>query len=74
VPVYQKHFTKGDIDTLIAFYSTPTGQKMLRELPEIMSEAMEQAMPMIEKYVATIQERVQQEFAQALNTSEKKNN
>ena len=36
VPVYQEHFTKGDIDTLIAFYSTPTGQKMLRELPAIM--------------------------------------
>ncbi len=26
VPVYQKHFPKGDVDTLMAFYSTPTGQ------------------------------------------------
>jgi hypothetical protein len=30
VPAYQKHFTKGDMDALIAFYSTPTGQKYCR--------------------------------------------
>jgi len=27
VPTFQKHFTKGDMDALVAFYSTPTGQK-----------------------------------------------
>jgi uncharacterized protein len=74
IPVYQKHLTKGDIDSLIAFYSSPTGQKMLRELPAIMSEAMGQAMPLIEKYAETIQERIQQEFAQALKEPGKNNN
>ena len=27
VPVYQKHFTKGDIEALVAFYSGPTDRK-----------------------------------------------
>lgn len=29
IPVYQKHFTKGDIETLISFYSSPAGHKAL---------------------------------------------
>ena len=33
IPVYQKHLTKADIDSLIAFYASPTGQKVLREMP-----------------------------------------
>src|SRR5580698_1514637 len=40
VPAYQKHFTKGDMDALIAFYSAPTGQKILQEMPAIVGEAM----------------------------------
>jgi hypothetical protein len=41
VPVYQRHLTKSDSDELIAFYSSPVGQKVLRELPAITSEAMQ---------------------------------
>jgi len=26
IPVYQRHFTKGDINALLAFYSSPTGR------------------------------------------------
>jgi len=74
VPVYQKHFTKGDVDALIAFYSSPTGQKMLRELPAIMGEAMESMTPMIEKYMETVRHRVEEQFAQALKQSEKESN
>jgi hypothetical protein len=33
VPVYQKHLSKTDVDEMIKFYSTPTGQKILREMP-----------------------------------------
>src|SRR5439155_13694987 len=41
VPTYQKHFTRGELDALTAFYSSPTGQKILREMPAIMSEAID---------------------------------
>ncbi|HUO26002.1 MAG TPA: DUF2059 domain-containing protein [Candidatus Aquilonibacter sp.] len=41
VPIYQKHFTKSDLAAITAFYSSPAGQKVLKEMPAIMSEAME---------------------------------
>jgi len=47
VPTYQKHFTKGDIDALVAFYGSPIGQKVLREMPAITAEAMESMMPVL---------------------------
>jgi uncharacterized protein len=74
VPVYQKHLTKGDVDALVAFYSSPTGAKMLREMPAIMGEAMQSMMPIMKKYMATVKERVDQETAEALKESEKKAN
>lgn len=38
VPIYQKHLTESDVNTLINFYSTPVGQKVLHELPAILLE------------------------------------
>ncbi len=69
VPVYQKHMTKGDIDAVVAFYSSPTGQKLLREMPAVMAEAMEAAMPIILKHVDAMTERVQQQVAEMLKES-----
>jgi len=55
-PAYQKHFTKGDMDNLVAFYSTPTGEKVLHELPAIMAEAMQDMMPIMTKYMDTVKQ------------------
>ena len=74
VPVYQKHFTKADVDALVAFYSSPTGQKVLQELPSVMSEAMQSITPVMEKYIETMKQRIQDEFAEALKQPEKKGN
>lgn len=63
-PVYQKHFTKGDVDALVAFYSTPTGQKMLKEMPAIMSDAMQASMPIMQKMMAKAIQQAQDELAQ----------
>ncbi len=41
VPIYQKHLTKADLAAITAFYASATGQKVLKEMPMIMSEAME---------------------------------
>jgi len=71
VPAYQKHFTKGDMDALTAFYSAPTGQKILRELPAITSESMETMMPMLRKRVEQMTGRVQEEMAQMMKQSGK---
>jgi uncharacterized protein len=61
IPVYQKHFTKGDIDALVAFYATPTGQKLIRELPEITAEAMQNMMPLLQKRMETMQKGLQED-------------
>lgn len=41
IPVYQRHFTREDIDGLIKFYRTPLGQKVVREMPAVMHESMQ---------------------------------
>ena len=64
-PVYQKHFTKGDVDALVAFYSGPTGQKVLKEMPAIMGEAMEASSGVMKKMMANMQQQVEDQIVQA---------
>jgi hypothetical protein len=41
IPVYQHHLTKADLDAMVAFYSSPVGQKILHEQPAMVQESME---------------------------------
>jgi uncharacterized protein len=72
VPVYQKHLTKGDVDALVAFYSTPTGQKLIKEMPEITGEAMQQMMPLMRKSIDAMTQRMQEEVAAMVREFENK--
>ena len=71
IPVYQKHLTKGDVNSLIAFYSSPTGQKVLREMPAMMSDAMEAMMPIMRERMNILQEKMQDEVAEMMKESQK---
>lgn len=71
VPAYQKHFTKGDMDALTAFYSSPAGQKVLREMPGLMADSMEIMMPIISKHVEKVARRMQDEVLATVKESEK---
>ncbi len=71
VPAYQKHFTKGDMDALIAFYSTPTGQKILREMPGLMADSMQVMMPRMEQYIEKVTGRLRDEELAMLKEAEK---
>jgi hypothetical protein len=42
--VYQRHISRTDVDALIAFYSSPTGQRLLDQQPAIMQEYMPMVM------------------------------
>ena len=66
IPTYQKHFTTGDMEALTAFYSAPVGQKVLRELPSIMSESMENIMPLMRKNIEHMTAQVQEQVAQMM--------
>jgi hypothetical protein len=43
---------------LVAFYAAPTGQKMLKEMPAMMSESMQAASGIIQKTMAKAMQRV----------------
>jgi hypothetical protein len=59
IPVYQKHLTKPDVDAMISFYSSPTGQKILREMPAMTSEGMQAAYGRLQKQIEAMMDRVQ---------------
>ena len=70
VPVYQRHMTKSDIDAITAFYSSPVGQKMLREQPQMMQEAMQAARSVSEKVMAAKMDKIDK-AAEAMFESDK---
>jgi len=70
IPAYQKHFSKEDLAALTAFYSSPVGQKILRELPAATADSMEAMRPFMMKQMEAIQERLQQQMAEMLKEYE----
>ena len=66
IPAYQKHLSKEDLAALTAFYSSPVGQKILRELPAATADAMEAMQPIMMKQMELAQQRVQEQIAEML--------
>ncbi len=64
VPVYQKHLSKTDVDAIVSFYSSATGQKLLREMPALMSEGMQAAYPRMQKNLDAIMQRMDEKANQ----------
>ena len=64
IPVYQKHLTRSDLDSMIAFYSSPIGQKLLDELPAMMQETMQVAsshmQPIVEAALDNVDRKIQE--------------
>lgn len=67
VPVYQRHLTKGDVAAMLAFYQSPTGQKMLREQPQMMAEAMKAVQPRMEKVMNDVMDQAEKFAKETLN-------
>ena len=59
IPVYQKHLSKADVEAMSAFYSSSTGQKLLREMPGMTSESMEAAYARVQKHMETTMDRLE---------------
>jgi hypothetical protein len=64
IPVYQKHLTRSDVDAMNAFYASPTGQKILREMPAMTAESMQAANPHMQAMMEKIMNRTEQEVEQ----------
>jgi len=60
IPVYQRHLSKQHVDVMLAFYNTPTGQKLLREQPAMMAEGMQAMQPRMKKMMSDVMDKVEQ--------------
>lgn len=58
IPIYQKHISKADLNAIVAFYSSPVGQRLLEEQPAILSEAMEAGQGIMLQKLPAMQERL----------------
>ncbi len=72
IPVYQRHWTKSDVDAMVAFYSSPTGQRLLKDMPTTLEEAMQAVQPILQKKMKAMMERVEQEVAEVMKNSKTK--
>ncbi|HVZ17110.1 MAG TPA: DUF2059 domain-containing protein [Terriglobales bacterium] len=68
-PMYAKYLTKSDVQTITAFYHSPTGQKLLDKSPEITREAMAVVGPKIQERMTQYMEKRQKEVAAMMNES-----
>ena len=55
--VYARHFTAPELRDLVTFYRTPLGQKMQRELPQVMAEFVQSMAPKLPALQTGMQER-----------------
>jgi hypothetical protein len=60
IPVYQRHFTKTEIDALTAFYSSPVGQKFLQEIPAVTAETMRVVYPRLQAEIDAVLKRAEE--------------
>lgn len=71
IAIYDKHYTLEEVRDIIAFYKTPTGQKMLKLMSPIMTETMqavnEKLVPKIPGIIRELQEEDRKELEQKIN-------
>jgi hypothetical protein len=60
IPIYQRHFSKSEIDALTTFYSSPPGQKFLHEMPAVTAETMRAVYPRIQAQVDAALKRAEE--------------
>lgn len=71
VPIYQKHLNKADLAAVTTFYSSPAGQKILKELPAIMSESMQAGADIGRKALSAKAEELDRQLADLIKESSK---
>jgi len=59
IPVYQKYLNQSDVDAMIVFYQSPTGKKLIAEMPLITQEAMQVSYRHMEKQVDAVMQKVE---------------
>jgi hypothetical protein len=63
VPLYVKYYTQTEINDLLRFYKSPSGQKFIKNMPEIQKEVMT---IMMQKYMPEIQRSMMEKMKEIL--------
>ncbi len=64
--LYQKYLTRSDVDGIIAFYSSPAGQRLLEIQPVIMQEYLPLVMQRMQDRIKTLTDEMQKELMEAI--------
>jgi uncharacterized protein len=69
IPVYQRHLSKADLDAMVAFYSSPVGQKILREQPAMVQESMQAASGIQQRIARSMYQKIDQRIEQIAHST-----
>ena len=56
--MYLQAFTEAELDQMNAFYSSPTGQKVLQRLPELVRQRNQLAMQRLQEHIGELQQAI----------------
>lgn len=71
VRVYQKSFSQQEVDGLLAFYKTPTGQAVLNKMPVVLQNTTTEVQQMMQPMIQRMQ-RMQQEVVAEIQAEKTK--
>ncbi len=60
IPIYQRHFSKANIEDMTTFYVSATGQKMMQEMPALTTESMQASYARMQKQMDAMMQRAEQ--------------
>ncbi|MEB3283362.1 MAG: DUF2059 domain-containing protein [Lyngbya sp.] len=66
-PLYDKYFTEEDLRVLIDFYKSPTGQKTIEVMPQLLQESIQRTTQVIGPTITRIMQEIITEELQRLN-------
>lgn len=70
IPIYQKHLSKSDVVTATAFFSSPTGQRILESEPVISKEALQVVNSRTGKQMAATMQQVEKRLDEMKSAKE----
>lgn len=69
IPVYQRHLTVDDVDALIAFQSSPVGQKVVNLQPIMIQETMQAITPMQQRAMSEVMRRLNERLQKMMQNA-----
>jgi hypothetical protein len=77
LPLHDKYFTEGELRDLVAFYTSPTGKKVIDVMPNLITTAMQQTvdkiMPQVMELVTQIQNEETEQMEKEIRATVKAN-